>query len=102
MPREGEPRVMVRLSEADAAVIEAAAMSAGVAVGALMRECAVRYAAQVAGDVAAGRIQLRRRSGASSEVEKPEPAVAPARAAPVMPPAGEGRAEMFRRLSQRP
>ena len=79
---------MVRLSRSDAAVIEAAAASAGVAVGALMRECSVRYAAEVAREVAAGRVTLRRRS--SSGRPKPEPRLP------------ESRAEMFRRMTQRP
>jgi hypothetical protein len=40
MPRADEPRVPVRLSRGDFAIIEAAAKSVNVAVGALMRECA--------------------------------------------------------------
>lgn len=60
MPRADEPRVPVRLSDADYAVIEAAAKSVNVAVAGLMRECSVRYAAVVAREVAAGNIVLRR------------------------------------------
>src|SRR5262245_39309210 len=60
MTRADEPRVPVRLSHADYAVIEAAASSANVAVAGLMRECSVRYAAVVAREVVAGNITLRR------------------------------------------
>lgn len=60
MPRADEPRVPVRLSTSDYKIIEAAALSVNVAVGALMRECSVRYAGAVAREVAAGNITLRR------------------------------------------
>lgn len=60
MPRADDPRVMVRLSPEAHAAIKAAAASANVAVGALMRECAERYATTVARDVAAGNVRLRR------------------------------------------
>lgn len=60
MPKRDEPRVMVRLSPEDEAVIKAAARYANVAVAGLIRECAVRYAAAVAADVRRGSTRLRR------------------------------------------
>jgi hypothetical protein len=61
VPREGDPRIIVRLSRTDAAVIEAAASEANVAVGALVRECAVRYAGTVARQIASGEVTGLRR-----------------------------------------
>lgn len=60
VPRDGDPRIPVRMSPQDYAVIEAAAASVNVAVGALIRECAVRYASAVAAQVARGDVRLRR------------------------------------------
>lgn len=72
MPRADEPRVPVRLSDSDHAIIKAAADSANVAVAGLMRECSVRYAGEVAREIMAGRITLRR--------QRVEPKPAPKRA----------------------
>jgi hypothetical protein len=58
----GRRRVTVWLSEAEWAVLEAAAVAAGVETGAVAREAVVRGAAVVARDVSAGRVKLRRRS----------------------------------------
>lgn len=60
VPREDDPRVVIRLTPEDHAMIKAAADVANVAVGALMRECAVRHAAEVAADVRRGTTRLRR------------------------------------------
>jgi uncharacterized protein (DUF1778 family) len=60
MPRADDPRVMVRLTPESYAVIKEAAEGANVAVGALVRECAERYAVRVAREVAAGSVRLRR------------------------------------------
>lgn len=61
MPRAEEPRIILRLSATDKAVIDAAAASANVAVGALVRECAVRYAGTVARQIASGEVTGLRR-----------------------------------------
>lgn len=71
MPKADEPRVAFRISATDFAVLEAAARSVNVSAGALARECAVRYAADVAREVSEGRLKLRRRSAA---VPVPSPA----------------------------
>lgn len=72
MPRADEPRVPVRLSHADYAVIEAAAKTANVAVAALMRECAVRHAASVARQIMAGEVTgLRRQRIEAAEAAAP-------------------------------
>lgn len=60
MPRDGDPRVTVRLDPEALATISAAAESANVSVGALIRECAERYAVSVAKEVAGGGLRLRR------------------------------------------
>jgi uncharacterized protein (DUF1778 family) len=60
VPRADEPRVVVRLSHSDYALLEAAAASVNVTVAGLMRECSVRHAAETARAVAAGSITLRR------------------------------------------
>lgn len=60
MPRADELRVSVRLSASDHALISAAADAVNVGVGGLIRECAVRHAAGVAREIAAGNISLRR------------------------------------------
>lgn len=72
MPREGDPRIILRLSETDKAVIEAAAAAANVAVGALVRECAVRYAGTVARQIASGEVSgLRRQRVEKAEASAP-------------------------------
>lgn len=89
MPRADEPRVPVRLSNSDYKIIEAAAKSVNVAVAALMRECAVRYAGAVAREVAAGNLTLRRQrvedalGAAAGEVVPASSLVARARANPL-------------------
>jgi hypothetical protein len=73
MPSAEDPRITLRLGSVDHAVLERYASSCGVELGALVREAALRGAASVARDVLAGDLRLRRRrSGASSEVEKSE------------------------------
>jgi hypothetical protein len=65
MPRDDDPRVVVRFTKPGFAAVEAAAASVGVSVGGLVRECAERHAADVAADVSAGRVTIRRRSASS-------------------------------------
>lgn len=50
--RRDEPRVSVRLSAVDHAMLEAAAQTAGVSLGSLLREGGLRYARELAGEVA--------------------------------------------------
>lgn len=66
MPRAGDPRLTLRLSRGDLAVLDGAAVSCGVETGALVREAALRAAAGVARDVEEGRLVLRRRRGSAS------------------------------------
>lgn len=100
------------MSAADHAVIVAAAKSVGVADGALVRECAVRFAAQVAREVESGALKLRRRSGKAAVVLDvadgagavaglQSPASPPSRAAGrrSLADAGVARAVAFRRAS---
>lgn len=76
MPVVGDPRLVVRMSLADWAVVDGAAAAAGVATAALVRAAAVRAAGDVAREVLAGRLRLRARSasgfGSSSVVAKAE------------------------------
>jgi hypothetical protein len=106
MPKVGDPRVTIRFSVSDHAVLDAAAVSCGVETGALIREAALRSAAAVARDVTEGRVSLRRRAGlekeSASTVSVPEAAggdrgaaSAPSRALALDP--GVERAAMFRR-----
>jgi hypothetical protein len=76
MPRDDDPRVVIRLTPEDLAAIRAAAAVGDVAVGALVRECAVRYASTVARELRVSGKRVRR-----GNVSKPEPAV-PARSVP--------------------
>lgn len=103
VPSASDPRVVVRLSPSDFAVIEAAAEAAGVATGGLVRECAVRYAGQVAREVTEGRLKLRARSGsgASSEVEESEPAPSAEFERVLVTDVGVRRAIAFRRATGR-
>lgn len=79
MPTSDDPRVPVRMSKQDYAAIEAAASSVNVAVGALIRQCAVQYASTVAAAVARGELTLRRQRvpAVTSQVE-PHPVVSAA------------------------
>lgn len=96
MPRAEDPRVMVRMSKADRAVIDGAARSVGVSTGGLLRECGVRYAAQVARMVESGELRLRRRSSVEPVVEVERPA-SPARVS--VEDAATARAIAFRRAT---
>lgn len=69
MPRDGDPRVMVRLSPELAEALAESAQAANVAVAALVRECAERHHESVARDVREGRVRLRR---GSVEAVKPQ------------------------------
>lgn len=65
----GRDRISVRFSPEEMAAVERAARVAGVATGALVRQCAVRWGAHLAGELAASRVsgmpvgKMRRRSG---------------------------------------
>lgn len=76
MPRADEPRIPVRFSSSDMAAIEATAGSVNVAVAALIRECAVRYHALVARQIASGEVSGLRRQ----RIEKAEAAAPVVRA----------------------
>lgn len=102
MPSASDPRVVIRLSVGDLAVVEAAAEAAGVATGALVRECAVRFAGVVAREVVEGRLRLRARSGAvSSGVEKSEPDPSAEFERVLVTDVGVRRAIAFRRATGR-
>jgi hypothetical protein len=107
MPKADEPRHTVRFSRVDNAILEAASEQAGVAVGSMIREGALRNAREVAGEVSAAAPKMRRRSAAvpvpspaaSSEVEKSEPPVLDA----VSPSDGRGKiSHPVRRVPQLP
>lgn len=74
VPRADDPRVMVRLSPEDHAAVKAAADLANCAVGALMRECAIRYASTVAADVRRGTTRLRRAKAVEAVKGQVQPA----------------------------
>lgn len=102
MPTSSDPRWMVRFSAEGGAVVAAAAASAGVSVGGLIRECAERHAVDVAREIRAGRIRVRKAAadaavdrvraieGGSSVVERP-----------VVPESGAERAAAFRLMTAR-
>jgi urocanate hydratase len=77
VPRDGDPRVVVRLSPELAVALGESARSANVAVAALVRECAERFHEVVAREVASGAVRLRR---ARVEVAAQAAPVVPARA----------------------
>lgn len=83
MPRADDPRVMVRMTPEDHAAIKAAADLGNIAVGALMRECAIRYASTVAAEVRTSGKRLRR----AKAVEAVKGQVAPASSLVVRAPA---------------
>lgn len=100
MPRADDPRVPVRLSKSDYAVIEAAASSVNVAVGALMRECAVKYAGTVAREIAAGNVTGLRRQRVESAVQAVRGQVAPASSLVARPAAGSEAMARQARLNE--
>lgn len=67
MPRDDDPRVMVRLSPAEHATLLALCQAANVSLGGLIRVCAVRYATAAVRDVQDGSVRIRRR-----DVERPQ------------------------------
>lgn len=79
--RSDEPRVTVRLSAVDHAMLSAAAEAAGVSLGSLLREGGMRFARELA-ESSAPAPKMRRRSAA-----QPPPAPVPSPAAPrALPP----------------
>jgi uncharacterized protein (DUF1778 family) len=60
MPRADEPRVMVRLSGAEHAMLKAQAESVNASLGGFIRECAVRHGGVVAREIASGSVTVRR------------------------------------------
>jgi uncharacterized protein (DUF1778 family) len=95
MPRDGDPRVMVRMTPEDHAAIKAAADLGNIAVGALMRECAIRYASTVAADVRTSGKRLRR----AKAVEAVKGQVVPARSL-VVSPAEQWARDKQRRINE--
>lgn len=88
MPKVSEPRVTIRLGEADHARLAGLADGAGVALGYLIRECAIRYGAEVAAE-------LRGASGQRGKIRRVAtrgPRRRPHVAEPPSSPAGSGRA----------
>lgn len=80
MPRADEPRVTLRLSVADEAVLREAAERRGVRLGTLIRQLAVSEAERIRSSERAPRMRRRSASvpvpapaASSSEVEKSEP-----------------------------
>jgi hypothetical protein len=61
MARADERRITVRLSHGEFEAIERAARVAGVANGALLRECGLRWGPVLAAAVATGRDDIRAR-----------------------------------------
>lgn len=74
MPTASEPRISVRFSAEELEAVERAARVAGVATGALVRECAVNYCALVAAnrraDRAAGREVRKLRARGVTAVQR--------------------------------
>lgn len=63
MARADDPRIYVRCSPAEFEAIERAAKVAGVATGALVRDCALRWGPVLAAEIVSkGEIKLRARS----------------------------------------
>lgn len=60
VPRSDEPRIPVRFSRPDYDLLASIATHANVSLGGLIRECAVRHAAEVARDVGRGTTTIRR------------------------------------------
>src|SRR3954469_18894006 len=60
MPRDDDPRVVVRMTPEDHAALKATAELNDLAVGALVRECAIRYASTVARELRVSGKRLRR------------------------------------------
>ncbi len=68
MPSDRDKRITVRFSEEGFALVELAAKQANLAVAGLVRECAERYAFQVARDRLAGKaVHIRAANGSPRE-----------------------------------
>lgn len=61
MPRKDEPRVMVRLSVPEKELLDGIAKAANIGLGGLLRECALRHAAEVGREAQRGDLRMRRR-----------------------------------------
>jgi uncharacterized protein (DUF1778 family) len=94
MPRADDPRVVIRLTPEDHAAIKAAADIGNIAVGALVRECAIRYCSTVAADVRRGSTRLRRAKAVEAVRGQVQPASSIVRA-----PAEDWMAERQRRVN---
>lgn len=90
-------RITLRLLPDEARLLEAAAAGAGVSVGGLVREAALRAYVDTAREIAAGRLAMRRANGMG-----PAPRGKDAQAKAAVPPQSENldRAEAFRRATQ--
>src|SRR3954447_17022055 len=84
MPRDDDPRVVVRMTPEDHAALKATAELNDLAVGALVRECAIRYASTVARELRVSGKRLRR-----GNVVVPGPARSVAKSRPVPRPAAK-------------
>jgi hypothetical protein len=91
-------RVMVRLSPAEFAMLDALCVSANVGLGGLLRECGLRYGASVIREVEAGSVVIRRRDGS---VPRDSDSV-PVREAVVVPPVSRPRSVSKGRSKSRP
>jgi hypothetical protein len=76
LPRKDEPRIQVRLSHTDLETLKSLADAANLSLGALIRECAMRYSSAVVRDVRAGTIQLRRQHAVEATGGQVQPASA--------------------------
>jgi len=95
VPREGEPKSVIRWSAGEWALLDGLAEGAGVATGALVREAALRAARDVVADVRGGRLELRTRNGARRDEA---PVVVPRRQVS-KEEFGAARADAFRRMT---
>lgn len=102
--------VSVRLSAGDVVVLEGAAVAAGVSLGALVREAALRGASSVVRDVGDGSLRLRRANGSGGVAFGDPGSMVPGRVVPARDPeglrpvvlsVGQRRAEAFRRAAER-
>jgi hypothetical protein len=90
VPRDDDPRVVIRLTPEDHAALKATAEINNIAVGALVRECAIRYASTVAKELRVSGKRLRR---GRTDVESPGPR--PPRSKPKTTPAIRRASELI-------
>jgi hypothetical protein len=92
LAQDGE-RVMVRLSSDEFAMLDALCESANVGLGGLLRECGLRYGAQIIREVQEGQVVIRRRDAKrpATRVARSKPKTTPAirRASELIPESQE-------------